>query len=59
MRQIPDIVATVHDEIIQEVEYDEASEAVKTMASIMQTTPQWATGLPLKAEPVVMRRYGK
>jgi len=59
VRQVPNVVAHVHDEIIQEVAYDESSEAVKDLAEIMQTTPSWAEGLPLEAEPVVMRRYGK
>ena len=31
----------------------------KELQEVMETCPEWAEGLPLHAEPVVMARYGK
>ncbi len=52
-------VMHVHDEIVWEVPKRLADARVDTMATIMNTVPDWADGLPLKAEPVIMTRYGK
>lgn len=57
MRQIDDIVLHVHDEIV--VETDKPEEVKQTMARVMTTAPEWATGLPLDVEIKVMARYGK
>ncbi len=54
-KKIP-VVAHVHDEIIAEVEYEHQ---VDTLQEVMETPPSWAKGLPLKAEPEIMSRYGK
>jgi len=59
LRQVEDAVADVHDEIVLEVPYDEADSAAKRLQDIMETSPSWAEGLPLTAEPSIMRRYGK
>ena len=59
LRQCPDVVAHVHDEIIMEVAKKDADEAAGVLRSIMLDVPDWAEGLPLNAEPVIMERYGK
>lgn len=59
LRDLNEVVAHVHDEIVMEVSR-EASGATKVMLkSWMEEVPEWAEGLPLKAEPVIMERYGK
>lgn len=52
------VVAHVHDEIILEVDDTYAEDDAKFLKEIMEEVPPYATGLPLKAEPVVLRRYG-
>ena len=59
VRQLPDVIAHVHDEIVMEVPEGLADEAVGVLRSVMVNVPEWAEGLPLKAEPVIMSRYGK
>ena len=49
----------VHDEIVLEVPKAEAQWAAAYLASAMSTASEWAEGLPLKAQPVIMERYGK
>lgn len=58
-RQLPDIVAHVHDEIVMEVPEEVGAEAAGMLKSVMVTVPEWADGLPLAADPVIMTRYGK
>jgi DNA polymerase len=53
------VVGHVHDEIILEVDVDEQDIYLRLLKSTMEDTPSWAKGLPLKAEPVAMTRYGK
>ena len=57
LRQVPDVVLHVHDEIV--VETDEPDRAKLELARMMTTPPAWATGLPLAVEAKVMERYGK
>jgi DNA polymerase len=57
LRQLPDVVLHVHDEIV--VETDQPEEALAEMQRVMATPPAWAEGLPLGAEASVMARYGK
>jgi len=57
LRQIPDVVLHVHDEIV--VETDQPEAALAEMQRVMATPPAWAEGLPLAAETSVMTRYGK
>jgi len=59
LRQLDDVVADIHDEIVLEVPYDESDSAAENLQAIMESSPTWARGLPLTAEPSVMRRYGK
>ncbi len=54
-----DVVFHVHDEIILEVPIAKAEDARVKLKEIMERTPHWLEGLPLKAEPEIMARYGK
>jgi|TARA_R110000765_G_scaffold130798_3_gene229321 DNA polymerase len=49
------IVLTVHDEIISEV----SNGTVEEFTSIMEETPRWAEGLPIKVEAYEASRYRK
>jgi len=57
LRQIPDVVLHVHDEIV--VETDRPDELVELMTRVMTTPPSWAPDLPLDIDIHVMDRYGK
>ena len=56
LRQLPDVVLHVHDEIVLETADPDAP---NTLEQVMCTPPKWAAGLPLSAEVEVMDRYGK
>jgi DNA polymerase len=56
LRQLPDVVLHVHDEIVMETADPDAP---NTLEQVMCTPPKWAAGLPLSAEVEVMDRYGK
>jgi hypothetical protein len=53
------VVGHVHDEIVLEVRADEEVEAKQALAGAMLDLPDWAAGLPMKAETQSGRRYGK
>jgi len=53
-----DIVAHIHDELVAECELEFADEVGEDLKIIMEAVPSYAKGLPLKAEPVQMVRYG-
>lgn len=55
LRQVEDVVLTVHDEIVIET----ASPDVDALRQVMCTPPAWASDLPLKVDIKVMSRYGK
>lgn len=57
LRQLPDVVLHVHDEIV--VETDQPEAVLDLMQQVMSTPPAWAEGLPLAAEAQIMSRYGK
>ena len=59
MRKTENVVMTVHDELVLEVPAAETEHALHTLQECMETPPEWASGLPLAAEPQVMTRYGK
>lgn len=59
LRELPDVIAHVHDEIVMEVPNDVADEAAGMLRSVMEKVPDWAFGLPLAADPQIMYRYGK
>lgn len=54
-----DIVLTVHDEIITEVDASEAQEKLKVLIKVMQTSPTWAQDIPLAAAGFSTNRYKK
>jgi DNA polymerase len=56
LRQLPDVVLHVHDEIVLETADPDAP---NTLQRVMCTPPDWAAGLPLSAEVETMSRYGK
>ena len=55
LRQVEDVVLTVHDELVIET----ASPDVDALRQVMCTPPDWAPGLPLAVDIKVMARYGK
>ncbi len=57
LRQIPEAVGHVHDEIVVECPKDQAELVAQRVHQIMCTAPDWATGLPLAAEGVTTTRY--
>jgi DNA polymerase len=52
------LVAHVHDEVILEVPTPKLDSSVKGLQVVMETSPSYAKGLPLKAAPVILDRYG-
>lgn len=54
-----EIVLHVHDEIGSEVADDKAAGALKTICDIMAVIPDWAKGLPLRADGFVSPYYKK
>ena len=54
-----DLLTTIHDEIVAEPLEARADARLAEMKAAMGVAPQWASGLPLKAEGAVMARYGK
>ena len=59
LRQTDDAVLHCHDEIGLEVPLEDAKKAADRLQKLMETPPEWATGLPLAAKPAIMSRYGK
>jgi DNA polymerase len=57
LRQLPDAVLHVHDEIVLECEDPEA--AMLELERVMCTPPAWCPDLPLGVEAQIMTRYGK
>lgn len=53
------VVLHVHDEIVLEVPMLQGKAYAEALQKIMEEVPDWAEGLPLKAEPEIMNRYGK
>jgi len=57
LRQLPDAIGHVHDEIIVECKAEDADQVARYTHEIMCTAPAWAQGLPLAAEGTVTTRY--
>ena len=53
------IVAHIHDEVICEVDESEGEEKLEEMCKIMGAAPDWAPGLPLKADGYLCNFYKK
>ncbi len=54
-----DIVLQIHDEVVVEVDEDDAEEAKKDILRFMSEPPEWAKDLPLAAEAEITDRYQK
>lgn len=54
-----EIVLRVHDEMVATVDNANAVQELDIMISSMETVPDWAEGLPLKAEGFLTKRYKK
>jgi DNA polymerase len=52
-------VLSVHDELVFEVDAQDAQEHLKQIKGLMEAAPKWAQGLPVKADVKLMTRYGK
>jgi DNA polymerase len=57
LRQLPETIAHVHDEIVVECREEDAEAMSAKVHEVMCTPPEWAQGLPLAAEGAVTRRY--
>lgn len=57
LRQIPEAIGHVHDEVIVECKAEDVERVKTEVHSIMCTPPAWAAGLPLAAEGAVTTRY--
>ena len=53
-----DIILSVHDEVVVEVDLDKADQAEKDIKKIMTTAPDWCD-IPLDCDAVRMERYTK
>ncbi|MBT9252131.1 MAG: hypothetical protein KM296_00175 [Brockia lithotrophica] len=53
------IIFHVHDEIVAEVDAENAEEWLQNMLQVMKTPPSWAQDLPLGAEGFVSKFYKK
>lgn len=57
--QVIPIVLHCHDELVAEVPNDMAQWTADALEMIMENPKKWAHGLPLRAKPVITKRYGK
>lgn len=58
-KRLGDVILSVHDELIVEVPLADAQARYEAIEKVMNTTPSWAPGLPVKAEGHILMRYGK
>jgi DNA polymerase len=54
-----EVIAHIHDEVIVEVEKSSAKQKYAEIVSLMEKTPDWAKGLPLKADGYITPFYLK
>ena len=54
-----DIVLHVHDEVVVEVDEDDAETAKEDIMNIMGKAPQWLEGFPLDCEALISNKYTK
>ena len=53
------VALTVHDSIVCVVEEAEQEKAQSYIETIMKTSPEWATGLPLNCDIGIGQSYGE
>jgi DNA polymerase len=53
------VVLHVHDEIVVEIPAGYAKTALRELAIVMSTPPDWAEGFPIEVEGYVAERYVK
>lgn len=58
-KRLGDVILSIHDELIVEVPLADAQARYEAVEKVMNTTPSWAPGLPVKAEGHILMRYGK
>ena len=54
-----EVILTIHDEIVLEIDKAKAEWAAEQLIKIMCEAPVWCPALPLNAEVAIMQRYGK
>jgi len=59
MVKFPDVVLTIHDEILREVPLRDATADLHHTEQVMRTSPQWAETLPLGVEAFLCPYYTK
>ena len=59
LRQLPNVVLHVHDEIVVECPVEDAESVKAELERVMTTPPAWCADLPLKAVAKLLQRYGK
>ena len=59
LRQLDNVIAHIHDEIVVECKTEDAEQISKQMVDVMCNPPSWAKGLPLEIEISIMEKYGK
>ena len=59
LRQVDDVVLTIHDEILLECPIEKVHDAMENLKRIMCTPPDWCKELPLSVDIKIMSRYGK
>jgi len=57
--RVENVVLHVHDELAIEVHLEEAEITRDLIKTAMESPPSWAKGMPLKADPIILTRYGK
>jgi DNA polymerase I-like protein with 3'-5' exonuclease and polymerase domains len=53
------VVFHVHDELVVEADDAMKEDNGDLLYEVMNNPPEWATGLPLKADVDIMERFGK
>ena len=59
LRQLDNVIAHIHDEIVVECKEEEAEKISSRMVEVMCTPPTWCNDLPLDVELNTMERYSK
>jgi len=54
-----DVVLHVHDEVVVEVEEENAEEIKNEIQKIMMTGPEWMKDVPLSSDAIISKEYTK